>query len=142
MKNQTPTTPDTKNTTASSYTSERDRVRKILDKLEAFHDLLAEEHMIAAESGVTMPVLEAPIEIIEHFSRGTGMLQAFKKNKYFIYGHNGKGAIICEEGTREEVENELELSHREEPDARIARMPKEAAKQPAARFKRVTTPPY
>lgn len=137
MKNQTPTTPDTKNTTVSSYTAERERVRKILDKLEVFNETIAIEKMVAAESDVLMPVVEAPIEIIEHFNRGS-MMQAFRKTKFFIY----QGAVICEEGTREQVENELELSHKENPDEHMARMPKDATKPTTPRFKRVTTPPY
>lgn len=101
-----------------------------------FNESIAIEKMVAAESGILMPVVEAPIEIIEHFNRGA-MMQAFKKAKFFIY----QGAIICQEGTREEVENELELSHKENPDEHMARLPQESMKQPIARFKRVTTPP-
>ncbi len=135
MKDQAHKTPDLKSGIAATYTAERERVKKILDKLEIFNEQLAIEKMMAQDAGLQFAIVEAPLDVIEHFNRGK-LINAFHAVGYFLY----QGAAVCLEGTKEQVENNLELSHQQTPDDWNKDHP-QAQVQRVAKFKRQTAPP-
>lgn len=86
---------------------DRERAKKILDKLEKFHDDLEVEKLLAKEQGDDLAIVEAPREIIEHFNRGK-LLKAFDAVGYFLY----QGAAVCESGHKDRINGVLEHTHR------------------------------
>lgn len=80
------------------HLEERERAKRILDKLEKFNADLEIEKLMAQDNGTAIAIVEAPREIIEHFNRGK-LLKAFDRAGYFIFN----GAAVCEEGKKEKV---------------------------------------
>ena len=111
MKHQPQITPDTKSGTEKTYSEDREQAKKIMDKLETFHSDLEIEKLMAQDRGDTMPVVEAPREICEHFNRGR-LLKAFDRAGYFIYD----GVAVCETGKKEKVVNSFDQSSSLMPD--------------------------
>lgn len=80
--------------------------KAIVDKLETFHNNVEIEKMMAQDNGDIHVIVEAPREIIEYLNRGK-MLKAFDKVGFCI----NNGVIVCGEGKKDEVLQQIEDSN-------------------------------
>lgn len=97
-------------------------MKEIFEELEKFHADLEIEKLMAQENGITLPIVEAPRKIIEHFNRGK-LLKAFDAVGYFLY----QGACVCEQGKKDKVEADLDRTSTM-PPAELRKLNATAAK--------------